>query len=378
MRQETPYYLIDEERMKDAMDKIRLVQDGSGIKCLLALKCFSSWCAFPFMKKYMAGVTTSSLHEARLGREKFGGEVHGYAVAFAEDEIDEVVSYCDKLIFNSLGQLTRFADRASSCSLGLRLNPEVGHSDHALSDPVGPFSRLGVRAAQLTSGTALGIDGAMVHMNCDNASFSSFCTQLRTLEQTFSGLLPHLKRLSLGGGIAFTNEGYPLVELCRVLNEFSRKYGLQLYLEPGEAAVRNSTSLHVRVLDIVNNGVPSVIVDAGVETHVLDVLTYDYTPELRGATALTRGVDGLGDVTGHVYRVCGRSCLAGDVFGNYRFADEVRVGQELCFPDVGGYSIVKKNHFNGLKMPAIVHKQENGEPSVAQRPSYEQFRDGLS
>jgi carboxynorspermidine decarboxylase len=378
MHHDTPYYLIDELRMKDAMEKIRFVQEGSGAKCILALKCFSSWCAFPFMKKYMTGVTTSSLHEARLGREKFGGEVHGYSVAFAEDEIDEVVSYCDKLIFNSLGQLARFEGRASSCSLGLRLNPEVGHSDHALSNPVGPFSRLGVRAAQLTSGTALGIDGAMVHMNCDNASFSSFCTQLRSIEHSFGEVFSRLKWLSLGGGIAFTNEGYPLSDFCQVLKEFSQKYGLQLYLEPGEAAVKNSTSLHVRVLDIVDNGVPSVVVDAGVETHILDVLTYDYTPELRGATALARGTDGLGDATGHVYRVCGRSCLAGDVFGNYRFAEEVRVGQELCFPDIGGYSIVKKNHFNGLKMPVIVHRQENGELSVAHRPSYEEFRDGLS
>ena len=326
----------------------------------------------------MAGVTTSSLHEARLGREEFGGEVHGYSVAFAEEEIDEVVFYCDKLIFNSLGQLARFAGRASSCALGLRLNPELGHSGHVLSNPVGPFSRLGVRASQLTAGVAQQIDGAMVHMNCDNASFSSFCAQLRHLEQTFGGLFARLKWLSLGGGIAFTNEGYPLADFCQVLKEFSQKYGLQLYLEPGEAAVKDSTSLHVRVLDIVDNGVPSLIVDAGVETHVLDVLTYDYTPELLGATALARGSDGLRDASGHVYRVCGRSCLAGDIFGNYRFNAEVSVGQELIFSDIGGYSIVKKNHFNGLKMPAIVHRQENGELIVAHRPSYQEFRDGLS
>ena len=378
MHQETPYYLIDEQRMKDAMEKIRFVQERSGAKCVLALKCFSSWCAFPFMNKYMKGVTTSSLHEARLGREKFGGEVHGYSVAFAADEIEEVVSYCDKLIFNSLNQLARFGGRASSCSLGLRLNPEVGHSTHALSNPVGPFSRLGVRAAQLPTGIANHIEGAMVHMNCDNASFPSFCMQLRTIERTFGDLLPKLKWLSLGGGIALSDEGYPLTEFCNTLTEFSQQHKLELYLEPGEAAVKNSTSLHVRVLDIVDCGIPTLILDAGVETHLLDVLTYDYTPELQGAVTLARDITELEFATGHVYRVCGRSCLAGDVFGNYRFDAEVSVGQELCFSDVGGYSIVKKNHFNGLKMPAIHHRQENGELRIAHQPSYEEFRDALS
>jgi len=375
---ETPYYLIDEQRMKEAMQTIEYVQEKSGAKCVLALKCFSSFCAFPFMRKYMPGVTTSSLFEARLGYEKFGGEVHGYSVAFDDEEVAQIVPYCDKLIFNSLGQLHRHRQAAASCSVGLRLNPEVGYSEHPLSDPTLRFSRLGVRAAQLPANIAEHIEGAMLHMNCDNASLVSFSKQLHSIESTFATLLPQLKWLSLGGGIAFTSEGYPIDDFCALLLEFAKRWSLQLYLEPGEAAVINSTSLFVRVLDIVENGVPTLIVDAGVEPHLLDVLTYDYTPELEGASPLDRSVEGLDAQPGHVYRVCGRTCLSGDVFGNYRFDAPAQVGQVLHFPNVGGYSIVKRNHFNGLKMPAIHHKQENGEIRIVQRSSYEEFRDALS
>ncbi len=373
----TPYYLIDENRMRDAMEKISHVQKVSGAKCLLALKCFSSWCAFPFMSRYMAGTTSSSLHEARLGYEKFGGEVHGYSVAFDEDDLAQMSRYCDKLIFNSVNQLERFGRDAPSCSIGLRLNPEVGYSEHALSHPTGHLSRLGVRANQLPSSIAHDVEGAMVHMNCDNASLASFSGQLEVVAGRFSQLLSRLSWFSLGGGIAFTSDDYPIDEFCRILRAFSKKHDIQIYLEPGEAAVRNSTSLFVRVLDIVENGGLSLIVDAGVEAHLLDVLTYDFTPELLGAVAV-EGDAPRPEEQGHVYRVCGRSCLAGDVFGTYRFESAVHVGQTLCFPDVGGYSIVKKNHFNGLKMPAIVHRPENGELRIAHRPSYEEFRDALS
>lgn len=378
MQLETPYYLIDERRMLPALERIRRVHRESNTKCVLALKCFSAWCAFDFMKQYLAGTTSSGLYEARLGHEKFGGENHGYSVAYDEAEIRELARYCDKVIFNSLGQLERFRDHVPGASLGLRLNPEIGRSQHALSNPVGRYSRLGVRARELPSDIADRIDGAMTHVNCDNDDFASFCRQLDRIEESFSTLLPKLKWFSLGGGIAFTDEGYPLADFCRRLSQFSERHALQLYLEPGEAAVTSSTSLVVQVLDIIHNEVPTLIVDAGVETHLLDVLTYDFTPQLEGATALPRNDDALAERAGVVYRVCGRTCLAGDHFGNYAFDQPKRIGDRLCFPDVAGYSMVKKSFFNGIKMPAIYHKRIDGELRLAHRASYEDFRDALS
>jgi len=379
MQLETPHYVIDERRMLRAMEIMGDVQRASGVKCLLALKCFSSWCAFDFMRGFLAGTTSSSLYEARLGREKFGGETHGYSVAYGDDEIDEVVRLCDKVIFNSRSQLERFRERAKNVSVGLRLNPEVGHSSYELSNPVCRYSRLGVRASQLSTDIVKSIEGAMLHINCDNGDFSSFSRQLDRVEDTFAALLPQLQWLSLGGGVAFTNPDYPLDAFCSRLERLSAKYGLQLYLEPGEAAVMDSTSLVVQVLDIVENELPTLVVDAGVETHLLDVMTYGFTPELEGAEALPRASNALvRNEEPHIYRVCGRTCLAGDHFGDYVFEDRVEIGQRLRFPDVGGYSIVKKNFFNGIKMPAIYHKRIDGALRCVRKPTYEDYRDALS
>lgn len=378
MRLSTPYYLIDEARMLPAMERIRLVQERSGAKCVLALKCFSSWCTFDFMRQYFVGTTSSSLWETRLGHEKFGGETHGYSVAYADDEIVEVAEYCDKIIFNSLGQFNRLGPYAAGISVGLRLNPSIGHSGYELSNPVCQYSRLGVRAEDLPEDIGSRIQGAMIHVNCDNDDLASFCSQLDVIEKRFGKLLPHLQWLSFGGGVAFTDDAYPVDDFCRRLREFSGRHALEIYLEPGEAAVTHSTSLVVKVLDIVENEVPTLVVDAGVETHLLDVLTYGYTPEVDGAEPLARDAKDLGGHAGHVYRICGRTCLAGDHFGNYVFPHPVALGDELRFPNVGGYSMVKKNYFNGIRMPATYHRNLSGEVRLVQQPTYEDFREALT
>ncbi len=378
----TPYYLIDENRMLAAMQKIKSVREVSGAKSVLALKCFSTWCAFDFMKDYLVGTTSSSLYEAKLGHEKFGGETHGYSVAYTDDEIDEVISVCGKIIFNSLSQLNRHIDKAkrSDVSVGLRLNPEIGFSEYLLSDTVSRYSRLGVTKDKLPSDISDMIDGAMLHMNCENEDFQSFNKQLDELENKFGELLYQLEWLSLGGGVAFTTEGYPLDKFSARLKELAHKYKVQIYLEPGEASVTESTSLVVTVIDIVDNEVPTLIVDAGVETHLLDALVYDYTPELLGTEALDdKNSMTLDDINSpNLYRVAGRTCLAGDIFGVYQFNKSIKIGDTLTFSDVGGYSMVKKNYFNGIKMPSIYLKKISGVTKLVKDFSYEDFRDCLS
>jgi len=381
MNVSTPYYLIDETRMLKAMERIAYVRECSGAKSVLALKCFSSWCAFDFMKPYMAGTTSSSLYEARLGYEKFGGETHGYSVAYSEDEIPELVEYCDKVIFNSLNQLEQYKAQVQEKgrSVGLRLNPEVGHSEYGLSDTVAAYSRLGVRHDLLPDNISDVIDGAMFHMNCENDDFINLSKQLDKIEHRFATILPKLSWLSLGGGVAFTSDGYALDALCERLKLLAKTYDLQVYLEPGEASVTQSTSLVVKVLDKVENQLPTLIVDAGVETHLLDVLVYQFVPDLEGAEEIAEQYIEQALQQGKpVYRVSGRTCLAGDVFGTYVFNQKVEIGDELRFTDVAGYSMVKKNFFNGIKMPAIYHKDINGETRVIREFDYKDFRDFLS
>lgn len=383
MKLNTPYYLIDENRMRPAMEKIRCVYQQSGAKSVLALKCFSSWCAFDFMSQYMAGSTSSSLYEARLGYEKFPGETHAYSVAFDEQELEEVIQFCDKIIFNSLSQLHQYKHKLGGLTTGLRLNPEIGCSHYALSNPVGRYSRLGAKAGQLPANIDQLIDGAMFHMNCENDDFDDFNRQLSVIEDRFAEWLPQFSWLSLGGGVAFTKQGYPLDAFCARLKKLATDYGLQIYLEPGEAAVTQSTSLCVKVLDIVDNDVPTLIVNAGVETHALDVLVYQFTPELLGATAITEEDIPAALAAGKpVYRVAGRTCLAGDIFGTYIFdqpqANSVAVGTELTFPDMAGYTMVKKNFFNGVSMPGIYHKNIDGVVREVQRSTYQDFKHFLS
>ena len=140
---QTPHYLIDLARLRVNMERIQTLRQQSGAKCLLALKCFATWSVFDLMQQYMDGTTSSSLYELKLGRQKFAGETHAYSVAWADDEIEEMVANCDKIIFNSIGQLERFAEATEGTIRGLRVNPQVSSSDYLLADPARPFSRLG-------------------------------------------------------------------------------------------------------------------------------------------------------------------------------------------------------------------------------------------
>jgi len=376
---DTPYYLIDETRMIGHLEKIGYVKEKSGAKSVLALKCFSNWCVFELMRKYMDGTTSSGLYEARLGHEKFGGETHGYCVAYSRQEMEEIIQYCDKIIFNSVNQLKTYKNMLGSISVGLRINPMVGWSYYPISDPVGRYSRLGVLPSALPEDISREINGIMLHYNCDHGDFHRFAAQLKIIENNLGTLLHQVKWVSLGGGVTFTTDGFPLDDFCDTLKEFREKFNVRIYLEPGEAAVTHSTSLVVTVLDIIHNERTTLIVDSGTEPHLLDVLTYGYTPALEEGEILpwSDAEEFREPDDGYVYVVCGRTCLAGDRFGIYKFNRKIEIGDRLHFNNAGGYSMVKKNWFNGIKMPSIVHKKLDGTVKVIQVPTYEDYLSGI-
>jgi carboxynorspermidine decarboxylase len=362
----TPYYLIDKAKLLKNMEKVALLRERSGAKALLALKCFATWSVFDLMAQYMDGTTSSSLNEVRLGREKFGGETHAYSVAYSEGEIDEVVSHADKIIFNSIGQLERFANQSSGIVRGLRLNPQVSSSTFDLADPARPFSRLGEWDVSKVERVMDRISGFMIHNNCENADFALFDHMLDQIEDRFGDLLKRAEWVSLGGGIHFTGEHYPLETLADRLKTFSEKYGVQVYLEPGEASITNSTTLEVTVLDTLFNGKHLAIVDSSIEAHMLDLLIYRETAKIEP----NRGP--------HEVMVCGKSCLAGDIFGEFRFEHEVRVGDRISIQDAAGYTMVKKNWFNGVKMPSIAIRELDGSVRLVRDFTYADFEQSLS
>lgn len=363
----TPYYLISEKNLLVNLKKIKQVRDISGAKSLLALKCFSTWCVFGLMKKYMDGTTSSSLYETRLGSEKFGKEVHAYSAAYSGEEIREIKKYAHKIIFNSISQLKMFYGDLGGMQAGLRINPGISYSHFDLADPARKYSRLGVADTKALLEAAPMINGAMFHFNCENDDFRNFSRNMDIISGKYGDLLRRLEWVSLGGGIYFTKDGYPLDKFCAKLKGFSERFGLQVYLEPGETAITRSTELVTTVLDIVHNDIDIAIVDASTEAHMLDLLIYRTDARIESS--------GKGRFK---YMVAGRSCLAGDVFGTYRFRSPLKPGSTIRFSDAAGYTMVKKNWFNGLQMPSIAVKRLSGATSVIRRFDYKDFLNSLS
>ena len=363
---QTPYYLIDKAKLLANMQTIDRLREGSGAKALLALKCFATWSVFDLMREHMDGTTSSSLYELRLGSEKFGKETHAYSVAWADHEIVEAVGHADKIIFNSIGQLERFDNRTLGIERGLRLNPRFSTSGFDLADPARPFSRLGEWDAQKIVGVIDRISGFMIHYNCENADFDLFDQQLTRIEAEFGALLKRVEWVSLGGGIHFTGSGYPVDRLAARLKTFSQRFGVQVYLEPGEAAVTNSTSLEVTVLDVLDNGKKLVIVDSSIEAHMLDLLIYRIAAKIEP------------NAGAHEYMICGKSCLAGDIFGEFRFPHVLNVGDRISVQDAAGYTMVKKNWFNGVNMPAIAVRELDGFTRLVREFGYDDYAASLS
>lgn len=362
----TPHYLIDKSALLHNLRTIDRVRQNSGAKVLLALKCFASWSVFELMREYMDGTTSSSLYEVKLGHQRFGGETQAYSVAFADHEIGEVIANCDKVIFNSISQFLRFEAVAAGKPKGLRLNPGVSNASFDLADPARAFSRLGEGDPQRILSIIDRLDGVMVHNNCENGDFARFDELLTELEQRYEAILRRLKWVSLGGGIGFTSPGYPLDAFCERLRRFAMDYGVQVYLEPGEAVVRHTTTLEVSVLDVGFNGKYLVVVDSSTEAHMLDLLIYRETAPM--------GEDG-GE---HRYQVCGKTCLAGDIFGEAGFSRPLNIGDRISIGDAGGYTMVKKNWFNGIHMPAIAIKELDGTVRVVREFSFDDYVESLS
>ena len=363
---QTPYYLIDKARLQPNLEKIAWLRENSGARALLALKCFATWSVFDFMAGYMDGTTSSSLFEVKLGREKFPGETHAYSVAWADHEIAEVLANSDKVIFNTAGQLQRFEEVSRGHTRGLRVNPGVSTSSFDLADPARPFSRLGEHDPARIEPLLDLITGFMFHNNCENADFDRFDAMLGGIEQRFGHLIRRMEWISLGGGIHFTGDGYPLDRLAERLKRFADQNGVQVYLEPGEAAITNSTTLELTVLDTLYNGKNLAIVDSSIEAHMLDLLIYREPAKV----APNEGPE--------EWMICGKSCLAGDIFGTFRFPQALQPGDRISVQDAAGYTMVKKNWFNGVKMPAIAIRELDGSTRLVRDFGYEEFAAALS
>ena len=372
----TPCYVIDEKKLKENLQILKEVREEAGCKILLAQKAFSCFYEYPLIGRYLDGTTASGLYEARLGKEEMGKENHVFAPAYKDADIKELGEICDHIIFNSFAQLRRHKDVVSGKSLGLRINPECStQGDHAIYDPCAPGSRLGVtkevfvREIEAEPELFDALDGFHFHTLCEQNA-DDLAKTLEAVEEKFGPWLSKIKWLNMGGGHHIIRDDYDRKLLIKCIKHIRDTYGVEVYLEPGEAIALNAGYLVTEVMDIVENGLSVLILDASAACHMPDVLEMPYRPPLKDS--------GNAGEKAFTYRLSSCTCLAGDVIGDYSFDKQIYVGDKLYFQDMAIYSMVKNNTFNGIPLPGIAVMKEDGDCELIRTFGYRDFKGRLA
>jgi len=369
----SPCYVVDEGLIIKNLEILKSVQERTGCSILLAQKAFSMYSVYPLIRKYLKGVTSSSLFEARLGFEEMGGEVHIYAPAYIEQEFDEILKYCDCIVFNSFDQWNRYKDRVKAVTskkieCGIRINPEYSEIDTPIYDPCFKYSRLGVTLENFRPDELDGIDGLHFHTMCEQNSDTLERT-VKVVDEKFGKFLKGMKWVNIGGGHHITRPDYDIETLVRSIMFFTQKYGVKVYIEPGEAVALNAGFLVASVLDIVENGMKIAILDASAACHMPDVLEMPYRPAIIDA--------GKPGENQYLYRLAGNTCLAGDVIGDYSFKKPLKPGDRIVFCDMAHYTMVKNNTFNGINLPSIALYSAKEGIKIVKKFGYEDFKSRL-
>lgn len=363
--------------LKKNLTLLQSVQNRCGCRILLAQKGYAAWSTYGLCRQYLAGAAASSLHEAKLAAECFGGEVHLCAPAYRDDEMDDYLKIVDHIVFNSFTQWSRFKDKVLSAgrpiACGLRINPCHSEVKTKIYDPCAPGSRLGIVRRQFDSAGSLdGITGLHFHTLCE-LNADSLARTLEAVEAQFAPVIRQMEWMNFGGGHHITRADYDVDWLCRLIADFYRRYPnlKTIYLEPGEAIALNTGLLVASVLDIVHNEQDIAILDTSACAHMPDVLEMPYRPPLHGA--------GLAGEKKYTYRLAGPTCLAGDIIGDYSFDKPLAVGDKLVFGDMAHYTMVKNTMFNGINLPDIIlYDPETNRYKLQRRFTYADFKSRLS
>jgi carboxynorspermidine decarboxylase len=371
---ETPCFVCDLGALERNARLLADVERRAGCRILLALKGFAQWSTFPLLRQYLAGVAASSVAEARLGREEFGKEVHAYSPAYSEADLEQLLEIADLIVFNSFSQWRRLRTRTRAYGdrvrFGIRVNPEHSEVKTTLYDPCAPNSRLGVTLERFEPDELDGVSGLHFHTLCQLGADALERT-LEAFEHGFGRWLSRMRWVNFGGGHHITREGYDVDLLVNLIRDFRARHGVEVYLEPGEAVGLNAGVLVTRILDIIEDRLNIAILDTSAAAHMPDVLAMPYRPQIVGA--------GLPGEYPYTYRLGGLTCLAGDVIGDYSFAEPLQSGQRLVFLDMAIYSMVKNTTFNGIRLPSIANYDPKiGRIEVIQRYGYEDYKHRLS
>ncbi len=370
----SPSYVCDLARLENNLKLLAHVKRESGAKVILALKGFAMWSTFSLVRQYLDGATASGLHEAKLAYEEMQGEVHTYSPAFKEEEIEEIASISDHIVFNTPAQFRRFAAKAKAVnpniSVSLRVNPEFSSSPVDLYNPCGIFSRLGTTKKNFDESILPELDGLNFHALCEQ-NVDALEGVLAAFEEKFGAYIDGMKYINFGGGHHITRKDYDVEKLIEVIKAFKARHNnIEVYLEPGEAVGWQTGELVATVLDVFENGMNVAILDTSAEAHMPDTLAMPYRADVRGS--------GEAGEKAYTYRLGGNTCLAGDIMGDYSFDAPLQVGDRVIFEDQIHYTFVKNTTFNGIKLPSLVLVHQNGEVEVVKEFGYTDYKNRLS
>ena len=362
----TPCYVTDEGLLIKNLEILKDTAEQAGCKILLAQKAFSMFSVYPLIGKYLSGTTASGLFEAKLGKEEMGGETHVFCAAYTDKEFDEILKICDHITFNSFNQWERYREKAlkSGKSFGIRINPQHSTQDHGIYDPCSEGSRLGVTIDNFREDLLDGIEGLHFHTLCEQNS-DALVETVKAVEEKFGKYLHGLKWVNFGGGHHITRPDYDIETLVSVIEHFRDTYGVQVYLEPGEAVVYHAGFMVTSVLETLHNGMDIAILDTSAACHMPDVLEMPYRRKIKNS--------GESGEKAYTYRLGGPTCLAGDIIGDYSFDAPLQEGDKLVFEDMALYTMVKTNTFNGMPLPSIVWRDKDGQGWLVKQFGYEDF-----
>ncbi|MCR5180275.1 MAG: carboxynorspermidine decarboxylase [Bacteroidaceae bacterium] len=411
---QTPYYLLEEARLRRNLALISEVAQRSGAEIILAFKAFALWKTFPIFREYISHTTASSPDEALLASEEFGSWAHTFSPAYTEKDFPTILRCSSHITFNSLSQYRRFAPAARQwnqqaaagavahpVSLGLRVNPEYSEIETELYDPCAPGSRFGVLPQDLPSPADFpaDIEGFHIHCHCESSA-ESFARTLVHIIDKFAAWFPHLRWINFGGGHLMTRQGYNTDLLVATLQSFHERWPhLKMILEPGSAFAWQTGPLVASVVDVVeNHGIKTAILDVSFTCHMPDCLEMPYHPVVRGAvlreeepaaaemhaSSAQESADSSAEhpasaqePAAFAYRLGGNSCLSGDFMGTWLFPQPLEVGQQIVFEDMIHYTTVKTTTFNGIHHPSIVLQHLDGTLQLLREYSYKDYRDRM-
>jgi len=381
----TPYYILEETRLRRNLSLIQSVAKEARVEIILAFKAFALWKTFPIFREYISATTASSLSEARLGFEEFGSKTHTFSPAYTDYEIDDIARCSSHISFNSLTQFERFALRVKAVnpeiSLGIRVNPEYSEVGTDLYNPCAPGTRFGVTNDKLPEMLPSEIEGFHCHCHCESGA-DVFERTLVHIEEKFAKWFPQLKWINFGGGHLMTRKDYDTQHLINILKDFKQRYpNLSVVLEPGSAFGWQTGPLVSQVVDIVEDkGIRTAIVNVSFTCHMPDCLEMPYWPTVRGAETLEGEdmKDENGDfLTSHIYRIGGNSCLSGDFMGSWKFDHELQIGENIIFEDMLHYTTVKTCMFNGISHPGLALLDKDGNMQILREFTYEDYRNRM-